>query len=87
MKTLVGNEEAHRQARNEQGRWVVSAIRTFAGWRFVVEELAVEPASNGLDEYTYWSERYRSGVYGSLEAAWAEAERQMPWLRTAPFEV
>lgn len=83
MRTEVSNEEAERQVRDAQGARVISVVRSVAGWRFVDEELVLQPAENRLDAYMYWEERHRSGVYETADIAWADALKSSEWLTEA----
>lgn len=83
IRTITGNEPATKQFTSPNGKTVASIIRVGKLFRFVEESQLCEPRAHGLDGYCYWSETYRSGLYGSLHEALAAARSELPWLASA----
>jgi hypothetical protein len=80
VRTIVGNQPATKQWRSADGQRLVSIVRSDELFRFVEENELTEPASRGLEAYSYWSETYRSGLYPSEEAAERDAHVSVSWL-------
>lgn len=74
-------EPALAQSVSVDGLQVVSVVRSGdAQFRFVLETLVHEPASEIVGEYEFWHETYRSGIYGSLDEAMTAAANESSWI-------
>jgi hypothetical protein len=83
VRKTISNEVAVRQATSSDEKKVVSVIHSGPYFRFVEDsELRVD-AADGLEEYSYWNETYRSGLYATLHEAEHGAWAFAPWIGEA----
>ncbi|HOY76905.1 MAG TPA: hypothetical protein PLN33_03805 [Hyphomonadaceae bacterium] len=77
METTVDIDLALKRYASDDGKRVLSIIKSGDHFRFVEEQLTHQPALNGLNAYDYWEEVHRSGLYETIEAA--EREAMIGW--------
>lgn len=77
METTVDSAMTLKRYISEDGRRVLSIVKSGELFRFVEDRLTHQPALMGLEAYDYWEEVHRSGLYETMEVA--EREAMIGW--------
>lgn len=83
----AGDVETVARFQSEDGKTVVSVVRSGDLFRFIEEQELWSPPSNGLGGYSYRAETERSGLYATLEdavAAWKASRGDVTEFVSAP---
>jgi hypothetical protein len=78
-RTEVGNENALRQIRSDDGLRVFSTVKSIGGFRFVEEVHVHEPAGPGYGDYWYWEIAQESGIYATEQEAFDDGLKSLGW--------